>query len=145
MRHLKPTTFLVNLCLFTTLIFGLGACTFPSAMRLLGKGETDKAHKKFKKSVGHRVYGTGAEFMLGRLGLQSDTTIENWIRTNEDFCLLAERSSQLPIRTIFKLKRYDVAAGNIRQARENLQLSTQDRLYGGAKVAQLLLLEEHSS
>ena len=145
MRHLKPLASPGYLCLFSILLFGLAACTFPSAMRNLAKGDTEKARKKFIKSKDHRVYGTGAEFMLGRLGLESDTTIENWIRTNEDFCELETRSNQLPIRTIFKLKRYDVAAGNIRQARDVLQVNTQDRLYSGATVQQLLLLEDNSS
>lgn len=109
------------------------------------KGERGKAIKKFKRSTGHRIYGTGAEFMLARLGLESDTRLENWLRTNQTFCDLEARSTQLPIRTIFKLRRYDVAAGNIRKAREHLQRTTRERLFSGASLAQLLLLETNSS
>lgn len=145
MRHLKHLARLGYLCLLTTLIFGLTACSFPKAMRLLEKGEREKAINKFQSSTRHPVYGTGAEFMLARLELERDRSLENWLITNQTFCDLQERSAKLPLKTIFKLRKYEVAAGNINTARENLQTNTKERLFAGATVAQLLILEENSS
>jgi outer membrane protein OmpA-like peptidoglycan-associated protein len=144
MRHLKHLARLGYLFLLSILIFGITACAFPSAMRLLEKGEKAKAIKKFQSSTNHRIYGTGAEFMLARLGLERDQSLENWMLTHQTYCDLQERSAQLPIKTIFKLRRYEVAGGNIQNAREHLLRNTKERLFAGATIAQLLLLEENS-
>ena len=145
MRYLKHLARLGYLFLLSILIFGITACAFPSAMRLLEKGEKAKAIKKFQSSTNHRIYGTGAEFMLARLGLERDQSLENWVRTNQTYCDLQERSAKLPVKAIFKLRKYDVATGNINSAREHLQRNTKERLFAGATIEQLLLLEENSS
>ena len=45
-------------------------------MRHLDKGDRDKAISKFEKSKEHRIYGTGAEFMLARMGLEDDPSLD---------------------------------------------------------------------